>query len=73
MPLYDYHCTKCQQDFELLVRASTVPTCPHCASTALERRLSLTAPPGTSAAIIAAARKGHFSNYSRADQAKARK
>jgi putative FmdB family regulatory protein len=77
MPLYDYRCTACEKEFELLVRSSSVPTCPHCAGTALERQVSLTAPQGTSRAVIAsgrraAAREGHFSHYSRADQAKAR-
>ena len=75
MPLHDYRCTACGQQFELLVRSSTVPTCPHCAGTALERLVSLTAPQGTSQAIIAAgrraaAREGHFSHYSRAERAK---
>lgn len=75
MPLYDYRCTACGQQFELLVRSSTVPACPHCAATALERLVSLTAPQGTSQAIIAAGRRaaakeGHFSNYSKAERAK---
>lgn len=75
MPIHDYHCSACQADFELLVRSSTTPTCPHCASTALERQISRIAPAGTSAAIIAAGRKaaareGHFSNYSRAERVK---
>lgn len=75
MPLYDFRCTACQQTFELLVRSSTEPICPHCASAALERQVSLTAPQGTSAAIVAAgrraaAREGHFSNYSKAERAK---
>jgi putative FmdB family regulatory protein len=75
MPLYDFRCTACQQTFELLVRGSTEPACPHCASAALERQVSLTAPQGTSAGIIAAgrraaAREGHFSNYSKAERAK---
>ena len=75
MPLYDYRCNACGESFELLVRASTVPTCPQCASVALERQVSLTAPQGTSQAIIAsgrraAAREGHFSNYSKAERAK---
>lgn len=75
MPLYDFRCTACQQRFELLVRGSTEPTCPHCASPALERQVSLTAPQGTSAGIIAAGRRaagreGHFSNYSKAERAK---
>lgn len=75
MPIYDYRCTPCGRTFELLVRGSTVPTCPHCASTALERQVSLTAPQGTSQALIAGARRaaakeGHFSHYSKAERAK---
>jgi putative FmdB family regulatory protein len=78
MPLYDYRCSACGQQFELLVRSSTVPACPHCAATALERLVSLTAPQGTSQAIIsagrrAAAKEGHFSHYSKAERAKASK
>ena len=75
MPMYDYRCSACGVAFEMLVRGSTVPACPRCASTALERQLSLTAPQGTSKAIIAAGRKaaareGHFSNYSAAERGK---
>ena len=75
MPLYDYRCTACGQQFELLVRSSTLPACPHCAATALERLVSLTAPQGSSQALIAAGRRaaakqGHFSNYSKAERAK---
>ncbi|MDZ5461566.1 FmdB family zinc ribbon protein [Azohydromonas lata] len=75
MPLYDYHCPACGQDFELLVRSSTTPACPHCASTGLERQVSLTAPQGKIKAIIAsnrraAAREGHFSNYSASERNK---
>ena len=75
MPLYDYRCPACEKTFELLVRSSTVTTCPHCGATQLERQLSRPAPPGTSAGIIAAgrraaAREGHFSNYSTAERAK---
>lgn len=78
MPLYDYRCNACGQQFELLVRSSTVPACPHCAATALERLVSLTAPQGTSQALIAAGRRaaakqGHFSHYSTAERAKVSK
>lgn len=78
MPLYDYRCSACGQQFELLVRSSTQPACPHCAATALERLVSLTAPQGTSQAIIAAGRRaaakqGHFSHYSKAERAKVSK
>jgi len=75
MPIFDFRCSACQQTFELLVRSSSEPACPHCASTALERQVSLTAPQGSSAGIIAAgrraaAREGHFSHYSKAERAK---
>ena len=75
MPIHDYRCTTCGQTCELLVRSDTVPTCPQCAGTALERLVSLTAPQGTSKAIIASARRaaakeGHFSHYSKAERAK---
>jgi putative FmdB family regulatory protein len=75
MPLYDYRCTACRAEFELLVRAGTVPACPHCGATRLERAVSRVAPAGKSAGIVAAGRRaaakeGHFSNYSKAERAK---
>ncbi|WP_298828924.1 zinc ribbon domain-containing protein [uncultured Piscinibacter sp.] len=78
MPIHDYRCSACGQQFELLVRGSTVPACPHCASKALDKLVSLTAPQGSSRAIIAsarraAAREGHFSHYSKAERAKVSK
>ena len=41
MPIYEYACQQCGREFETLVRASTVPQCPGCQSTALEKRLSV--------------------------------
>ena len=75
MPLYDYHCPPCQADFELLVRASTVPACPECGSTALEKCVSRIAPAGKIEAIRmsnrrVAAAAGHFDHYSPSDKAK---
>lgn len=75
MPLYDYRCRACGCESELLVRGGTAPACPQCNSDALDRLLSLTAPPGTSQSIIAAgrraaARAGHLSNYSRGERAR---
>jgi len=75
MPLYDYHCKACQAEFELLVRASSVPTCPQCGATDLERAVSRIAPAGKIEAIRAsnrraAAREGHFSNFSQAERTK---
>ncbi|HEY9095270.1 MAG TPA: zinc ribbon domain-containing protein [Hydrogenophaga sp.] len=75
MPMYDYHCTQCQADFELLVRTSTTPTCPHCASTALEKRVSRLAPAGKIEAIRMSNRRladaqGHFNHYSASERAR---
>lgn len=41
MPLYEYRCQACGRQFELLVRASTVPECPGCASLELEKQFSV--------------------------------
>ncbi len=73
MPLYDYHCKACSESFELLLRTSETALCPHCGSTEVEKSLSLTAPPGRSAGLLAkarsqAAREGHFSHYSPAER-----
>ena len=75
MPIYDYKCSACSHPFELLVRASTVPTCPACGSTTVEKQLSLTAPPGKIPGLVRSARsqaakEGHFSNYSAAERPK---
>jgi putative FmdB family regulatory protein len=68
MPIHDFQCKKCQHGFELLVRGSALPACPGCGSAEVEKLVSLTAPQGKTAGIIArgrsqAAREGHFSNY----------
>ena len=41
MPLYEYSCRQCDQQFETLVRGSDTPECPSCHSRELERRLSV--------------------------------
>jgi putative FmdB family regulatory protein len=41
MPIFEYACQHCHQDFEILVRSHTVPQCPHCQSTALDKKLSV--------------------------------
>ena len=76
MPLYDYRCQACRAEFELLVRAGTVPACPQCgAADRLARAVSRIAPAGKIEAIRASNRRaadraGHFSNLSQAERAK---
>ncbi len=41
MPIYEYSCRDCGNEFETLVRASSVPDCPSCHSTELEKKLSV--------------------------------
>lgn len=40
MPIYEYRCSHCRQDFELLVRAGAAPACPACETPTLQKRLS---------------------------------
>ena len=44
MPIYEYACRECGHEFETLVRSDTVPECPRCHATALDKRLSVFAP-----------------------------
>lgn len=41
MPIYEYSCRSCGQEFELLVRGSETPACASCGSEDVERLLSL--------------------------------
>jgi len=41
MPLFEYSCRQCEQQFELLVRGNQTPECPSCRGTELERRQSV--------------------------------
>lgn len=43
MPVYEYVCRNCSQSFEELVRRDTVPKCPRCGASDLERVLSVVA------------------------------
>ncbi|ABD85995.1 FmdB family zinc ribbon protein [Rhodopseudomonas palustris] len=73
MPLYSFHCAKCDSDVELLVGCDDKPACPHCRSKKLQRLVSRVVAPGKSGGLIKAARaqaarEGHFSNYSRSER-----
>lgn len=41
MPIFEYRCTSCQNEFETLVRSGGIPACPKCASQNLTKLLSL--------------------------------
>ena len=43
MPIYEYKCRGCGNEFEALVRKSDTPSCPSCKGLDLERLLSLPA------------------------------
>jgi len=45
MPIYEYECSRCRAEFELLVRSDRDIECPECHSTRLERKLSVVASP----------------------------
>ena len=56
MPIYEYACRQCGREFEAFVRSSTVPDCPVCHSTELEKKLSVfatAAAPAESAPLAA--------------------
>lgn len=53
MPIFEYACQDCGQQFETLVRSGTVAECPSCHSTELEKLLSVFATQGSTAPAAA--------------------
>ncbi|MEK7707399.1 MAG: FmdB family zinc ribbon protein [Verrucomicrobiota bacterium] len=49
MPIYEFHCEKCERDSEILVRSSdwNGTACPHCGSKKLTKKLSVFASAGS--------------------------
>ena len=45
MPIYEYVCCQCANEFELLVRGEEKAECPNCSSLKLEKQFSVTASP----------------------------
>ena len=54
MPIYEYACRACGAAFETLVRSETVPACPQCRSTQLDKQLSVFATASSSSSQEAA-------------------
>jgi putative FmdB family regulatory protein len=52
MPIYEFHCGKCERDSEILVRSAdwSGTKCPHCGSTKLDKKFSTFASAGAGAA-----------------------
>lgn len=40
MPIYEYHCKKCNKTFESLIMGDETPTCPHCKTDEVSRLMS---------------------------------
>jgi putative FmdB family regulatory protein len=50
MPIYEYTCSSCNAEFELLLRGSEQPSCPSCGKRKLEKKFSVPAAHTTSSA-----------------------
>ena len=43
MPIYEYTCSGCSKDFELLIRGTEVARCPTCGNSRIARQISVPA------------------------------
>jgi putative FmdB family regulatory protein len=71
MPIYEYRCTRCENEFELLIlRPSAVPACPSCESQDVEKLLSgfAVSSEGTRQASLDKARSGYKASGQRRDE-----
>lgn len=41
MPLFEYRCASCGEQFEFLTRSGVAPACPKCGGESLEKQLSV--------------------------------
>ncbi len=44
MPIFDFMCTVCEKDFEDVVIKSEIPSCPHCGSDQVQKKVSAPSP-----------------------------
>jgi putative FmdB family regulatory protein len=56
VPIYEYVCRACGEQFEKIVTASTQPACPKCQATELEQQFSVFAVGGKNAMAAASNR-----------------
>jgi putative FmdB family regulatory protein len=71
MPIYEYRCSRCAHEFELLVlRTSLVPACPSCDSQNVEQLLSgfAVSSEGTRQASLEKARRSYKLSGQRRDE-----
>ena len=70
MPIYDYKCKSCGEQFELILLKATVPACPACQSQELEQMLSgfAVSSKEISRANVRAARRAHAASSDYRDQ-----
>jgi putative FmdB family regulatory protein len=71
MPIYEYRCSRCANEFELLVlRTSPVPACPECDSQNVEQLLSgfAVSSEGTRQTSIDKARRSYKASGQRRDE-----
>lgn len=64
MPLYGFHCARCEDNFETLARHDETPACPSCNSKKVSRTMSRIARPRTGGAGVAAATADSSNAYS---------
>ncbi|MDY6952324.1 MAG: zinc ribbon domain-containing protein [Thermodesulfobacteriota bacterium] len=62
MPIFEYHCTKCDKDFEALVLGSQKVACPHCSGEKVEKLLSCCSFKTAGAASASGSGEGGFSS-----------
>lgn len=71
MPIYEYRCGQCDNEFELLIlKTSPVPSCPSCGSQGIEQLLSgfAVSSEGTRQAHLDKARRTHRASGQRRDE-----